>query len=300
MQDSPVPRKHALVVRGLDEHGTPKTLTISWDGSITVESPSSSDTDSGSPTDAQAVDELAAALKIIDDLRGMLRDKDAIIDALRKDLAAERTSSAVRREESSEWRRQVEAVVAQREAARDDLATAASNLAGARERLRLILGRHPLASGAMDDLLTGVEQEVATLRGEKSESERWREELAALPLRERVVRCGAKDCMVFIEGNRATVVVELRLDGESLADIERRVRATLPATFQREYVFRELRPTAPAKTRRRDDSSLVHVARGEDDGFVATGPNGATSQRPSLEEALRNLAEAASVSLPGD
>lgn len=45
--------------------------------------------------------------------------------------------------------------------------------------------------------------------------------------------------------------------------------------------------------------SLVHVAPGEGGGFVATGPNGATSQAHSLEEVLRRLAEAISISPPG-
>jgi hypothetical protein len=258
---------NAVVISGRDENGKFRVLTIGWDGSITVEpaAPHPAAHDSSSlASDAErdrhgALEELdtwmdwavrtaghhannftrtplgmrnavGAAIVALQldarihkervekldeeagDLLGMLRDKDALIDSAWRDLAAEHTASSLLREELNEFRRQIEVVTSQRE-----------SVVAERDKLR---------------------DELAALRKPKDEAEQWREELAALPLRERVVRCGAKDCMVFIEGNRTTLVVELRLSGDSLEDVERRVRATLPLDdLTRAYVFRELRPT---------------------------------------------------------
>lgn len=51
---------------------------------------------------------------------------------------------------------------------------------------------------------------------------------------------------------------------------------------------------------RGDPTSLVSIVADEDGGFVARGPHGAISQGDTLEDALRNLAEAVSISRPDD
>lgn len=66
-------------------------------------------------------------------------------------------------------------------------------------------------------------------------------EIPPVSLRERVIWAGAKDCMTFIEDKKITLVVDMGHDREAFADIERRVRATLPLSDDKTYVFRELR-----------------------------------------------------------
>lgn len=73
-----------------------------------------------------------------------------------------------------------------------------------------------------------------------------------------------------------------------LLDIDKALDAAL-VDMQRE-IAKRLSGEAP---------SLVRITADEDGGFIATGPNGAISQGATLEEALRNLADAVSISPPG-